>query len=326
MENDGKRRMLYIAKILYEETDENHELSTSQLAWLLKDRYDIDAHRTTIGSDIDLLAEFGFEVEVRKSSQNRYRMVNRAFETAELKVLVDAVASAKFISDRKTAVLTGKLERLASKYEAETLKRNVCVEGRKTTNEGLFYTVDAINEAINRRRKIRFQYVHYSRNKEVRLNRQGAYFVLSPYSLVWNGEYYYVIGFSEMHNEVTSFRLDRIFRVPDILEDAPAVQTGGFDLQNYVSTMFRMYDAERERVTLACEYKTMTAVVDKFGTDVEIVMLPDDRFFAYVDVAVSHVLYSWVFGFGGDVRIAAPASAKEDYKEFVTRVYERLNG
>ena len=185
MDIDAKLRPLYILQILKERTDEDNYLTTSQLCEILKKNYGIDPHRTTIKGDIEVLQKAGFSVDERRSTQNQYRYIDREFDIAELKTIIDAVASSKFIAEDKSDALIRKITMLAGNNKARELKRNVVVDGRgKIENKQIFYIIDTINDAINQRKKICFQKVEYNVKKERVLHHGGEKYVFSPYSLV----------------------------------------------------------------------------------------------------------------------------------------------
>ena len=325
MNIDSKLRPVYLARILYERTDEDHYLTTNQLIQILKDEYGIESYRITVRNDIRLLMEIGMDIRADLYTNMHYRMVSRKFDVAELKLLIDAVESSKFISRKTSKSLVDKLMKEASGYQAETLKRNLLVEGRvKSENEKTMQILDAINEAINHGRKIAFQMIEYSPKKRRVLHNNGEKYVFSPYSLVWDGDCYYMVGFSDKYKRVGSHRVDRIAEAPEILEEKQEKPPKGFKLDAYVNTMFRMFDSTRQSVDLICENDVMDALVDKFGTGFRVMTVDAEHFRATVDIAVSHVFYSWVFGFGGKVRIAAPADVKEKYREMVKKAAEEV--
>ena len=242
MDIDAKLRPIYLIRILKERTDEDHFLSTAQLCKILKDEYGMETHRTTIKSDVEMLQQAGIGIQATRSTQNLYNYIEREFDDAELKLLIDAVESAKFITKAKSDQLVAKLTELAGMNKARELKRNLVVDGRyKADNELIFYIVDAINRAINLKKKIRFQMVEYNIKKDKVLHNGGERYVFSPYSLVWDGDFYYVIGYSDKYQSLGSHRVDRIAEAPEIL-DEPAVSAGpGFDANKYINTMFRMF-------------------------------------------------------------------------------------
>lgn len=322
MDNDSKLRPLYLAKILYEQTDEEHYLTTVQLINILEEKYGIKAHRQTIKSEIELLRKFGMEIEEVKSVQNRYNICSRDFENSELKLLIDAVESAKFITAGKSKELVVKLSSLAGNFGAEKLKRNVCCEGRiKSDNERIYIIVDAINEAINAGKKISFPYFLYNTKKQHQLKHDGKPYVVSPLHLVWNGDFYYLVGVAE-DGTIRNFRVDRIAKCPTILEEISIQAPEDFDIDDYVNTTFRMFNAEHTDVELLCDNDVIDSIIDRFGMDIEITAAATEKFKITVNVATSHIFYSWVFGFGGKVKILGPEAVKDEYLNMVKRAIE----
>lgn len=318
MDNNAKKRPFYIAKILYEQTDEEHYLTTVQLIQILRESYAIESHRKTIKSDIELLQQVGMDIDVVKSTQNKYALLGRAFDIAELKLLIDAVESSKFITKKKSIELSEKIEKLTSKYNAESLARNIEVENRlKADNELIYYIIDEINEAINQNKKISFQYFTYNVKKEKAIRNTGTPYIFSPYKLVWNGDHYYVVGYSEKHKAIGTFRVDRIMKKPAILDEPATPKPEEFDMDHYLNTMFRMYNAKRCKVDLICNNDTVDSIIDRFGNDVEILAYDMNSYRIIVDVAVSHIFYTWIFGFGGKVKIKGPENVKKEYIELL---------
>lgn len=320
MDIDAKLRPIYLINILKERTDEDHYLTTSQLCSILKNEYGMETHRTTIKSDIEMLQQAGIGIQAVRSTQNQYNFIEREFDIAELKLLIDAVQSAKFMTKTKSDQLVAKLTALAGINKARELKRNLVIDGRyKMENEQILVIVDAINDAINQRRKIRFQKVEYNVKKERVLHHGGEQYTFSPYSLVWDGDNYYVVGYSDKYQSVGSHRVDRIYQRPEILSEAAVPAPVGFDVNKYINTMFRMYNAPRREVELVCDNGVMDAIIDRFGPDVETYACDQQNFRVITEVAVGTVFFNWVFGFGGLVKIKAPEDVKEQYKVQVLR-------
>lgn len=326
MDVDGKLRPLYLLRILQERTDEDHCLTTAQICEILEKEYGIKTFRTTIKTDIEVLQKAGFDVQCTRSTQNLYNYIEREFDIPEIKILIDAVLSSKFITKAKSDQLTAKLMELAGPYKARELKRNLVVDGRiKTRNEQVYMIADAINEAINSRKKIRFQKAEYNENKERVLHNNGETYVFSPYSLVWDGDFYYAVGYSEKYRSVGSHRVDRIYKRPEILGEEWIPPANDFDINKYINTMFRMYDAERYEVELQVENSLMDAIIDKFGPNVETHAYDQNSFLVIANVAVGNVFYNWIFGFGGKVKIRAPEAVKEEYRRQVINALEVIN-
>ena len=325
MDNKSKLRPLYIARILYDMTDEDHYLSTPEIISILKEKYGIEGYRTTITSDIEALIDFGMEIEVIKSSATQYHLISREFDLPEIKLLIDAVESSKFITEKKSKELVSKLGKLASQTQADELKRNLVPEGRiKPDNEYIYYIVDAINEAINTKKKISFQYFEYNVRKQQKPRHNGEVYVFSPYHLVWNGDYYYMIGYSDKHNGIGSFRVDRISKQPKILPDEAVAIPDDFNLSEYINTSFRMYNSEHQEVELICDNSVMDAIIDRFGDDVQTFANDMTSFRAVVNIAVSHGFFSWVFGFGGRVKIKSPEGVRNQYADMIAEAYSEF--
>lgn len=326
MDNTAKLRPLYLAKILYEQTDEEHYLTTVQLMQILEEQYGISAHRQTIKADIDLLKQFGLEIEEVKSVQNRYNLYGRQFDIPELKLLIDAVESSKFITAHKSQELVDKLSRLAGEHASAGLKRNVCCENRvKPGNEKIYLIIDAINEAINENKKISFQYFRYDVNKKQQLKLDGKSYVITPLHLVWNGDYYYMIGVYDYKQRLGSFRVDRIAKRPTILEEEGTPAPEGFDVNEHINTTFRMFNSPHAEVELICDNNVMDSIIDRFGEEVSTCPYDQHSFKAVVNIAVSNVFFSWVFGFGGKVKINSPAHVKAQYADMLRTAVTSLD-
>ena len=325
MDSDAKLRPLYLAKILYEMTDEDHYLTTAQLIQLLEEKYGIKAHRQTIKAEVELLKQFGLEIEEVKSTQNRYNLYGRTFDIPELKLLIDAVESSKFISAAKSLELVKKLSSLTSNQIAATLTRNVSCEGRiKSGNEKIYLIIDTINEAINSNRQISFQYFQYNVRKEQQLKHNGEPYVITPLHLVWNGDYYYMIGVYAYKQRIGNFRVDRIAKRPKILDAEGTPAPEDFNIDEYINTTFKMFNSEHSEVELVCDNEVMDSIIDKFGAEVTTYANDMTYFRAVVNVAVNHVFLSWVFGFGGKVKIKSPEAVREKYSAMIKNAFEGI--
>ena len=292
MENT-KPRILYLLRILMQYTDEDHSLTTGQIIEKLQEEYGIPAHRTTLPGDFKILEEYGIDIICERSSQNRYFIGSRDLDIAELKLLIDAVESSKFITEKKSTELVEKLQRQASIYSKDTLKRNIKAYSRfKPDHEDVLYTADIINRAINDSKKIAFAYFHYNVRKEKMLSNHGQQYIFSPYYLIWDGDCYYMVGYSEKHQSISNFRVDRISGLPEILTDDAESAPQDFDINEYIKTSFRMFNSERRNVELICDNNTMDAIIDRFGVDVTTYANDMNTFRVEANIAVSNVFYS----------------------------------
>lgn len=255
MDNDSKLRLLYIGKML-QNTDEAHPLTNAEMMQILEDKYGMTTHRTTIPSDIDLLIKSGMEIEVIESKPKKYYLNDyaRTFSLPELKMLVDAVASFKFITKKKSDELIEKIITLGTPSRVPSLKRNLWPEGRiKQENERIYFNIEAVNQAINEKKKIAFQYFQYDVRKEQKLKHNGESYKFSPYALIWNGDYYYMVGLSEKHDGIGTFRIDRLAKTPQILDEDAIPMPENFDIAEFTNGMLRMYNSERCDVELVCD-------------------------------------------------------------------------
>ena len=241
----------------------------------------------------------------------------------ELKLLVDAVSSSRFITKKKSNILGKKLAQLASENQRKELRRNIQATNRvKSENETIYYSVNTVNEAISRRKKIRFQYSEFGPDLKEVLRGNGEVYELSPYSLLWNEDYYYVVGWSDKHGNVSVFRVDRICH-PEIIEERAVKRPENFNLDDYSTPIFDMFEGpERISVKLEVENELAKYIVDRFGTQLDTRQVSDDRFTVVVDVSLSPTFYAWVFQFAGGMRILSPKKAVNEMRRMVEKVME----
>ena len=323
MESDGKMRMLRILELLRNETDERHPLSTAQIETILRERWGLEAYRITIQKDIAALCAAGYEIETIRSTQNKYYFSGRLFELPELKLLVDAVESSKFITEKKSRVLTEKLTTLASINEAGQLRRNISIADRvKAGNEQIYYIMDALNDAINLKRKVRFLYFEYDGKKHRQLKNGGEPYTLSPYTLTWNGDFDYVVGWSEKHSKIATFRVDRIYEVPTVLPEKAMLRPKQYSIGDFAEKAFQLFDSEHAHVELLCENAMMNTVLDHFGTKIRVKTIDEEHFSFTAEVSVSPTFFAWIFEFGGKIKILGPQSVKDAYQELVKKAME----
>lgn len=313
MKNDNQLRLLLLLRFLYEHSSEDFPVSAVDILNFWKSK-GIHADRKSVYGDIAVLKEFGVDVIQRRERQNLYFIGSRLFELPELKLLVDAVESSHFITRKKSADLLRKLSMLASQDQVRQLKRPVYMEGTtKQDNEGIYYTVDIIHSAIRRQSQITFQHIEYTPEKRKVLKHGGYRYFFSPYALIWSQDFYYTVGWSEKHNKLVQFRVDRMVGV-ELLE-RPAEPKQDFDPATYVSQVFGMYGTEPQTVELLCENHTMRSVIDRFGETVHTELAGPSQFRARVEIAPSPPFFAWVFTFAGDIRIIDPPEMVEKFRE-----------
>ena len=317
-----KLKLLYLMKILLEQTDENHRITMTEIIENLAS-YNISAERKSLYNDIESLRLYGLDIiGIQEGRTYFYCVGSRRFELAELKLLVDSVQSAKFITAKKSSELIKKLEGLASRYEASKLHRQVFVAGRvKTMNESIYYNVDRIQTAIGENSKITFQYFQWNVEKKMELRHDGAVYKVSPWALSWNDGNYYLIAYDGEKGIIKHFRVDKMLHIELNGEKREGEQVfQSFDMAAYARKMFGMYGGKEERVRLECENSFAGVIIDRFGKDVTLNRLDDTHFFVNVEAAVSRQFLSWVIGLGEGVKIAGPESVVARMKDEIRRL------
>lgn len=309
-----KIKILYLMKILLENTDEKHGLTLEEISTLLG-QCGVEAERKTLYDDLEVLRLFGLDIEKRKSKSVSYHIVSRDFELPELKLLVDAVQSSKFITHKKSNELIKKLESFASKYEAQQLQRQVFVANRiKTMNESIYYTVDYIHEAIIKNVKVSFQYFEWNEKKEKILRHNGKRYIISPWSLTWDDENYYMIGYDCESEKIKHFRVDKMLKLELTSDKRDGAELfNNFDMALYSKKTFGMYGGKEEAVTLRCSNKLAGIIIDRFGQDITIIPDGNFHFKINVKVQVSPLFLTWIMNFGADITIISPDCVKQDY-------------
>lgn len=240
----------------------------------------------------------------------------------ELKLLVDSVQSSKFITHKKTLALIKKIEGLASIYDAQLLQRQVYVRGRvKSMNESVYYNVDEIADAISRDRQIRFHYFEYTIDKQRRYRRDGAFYIVSPMALMWDNENYYLLAWDAEAQLRKHYRVDKMTDISAL--DAPREGMEDFseqDLSAYTKKVFSMFSGEECTVRLRFANHLVGSVLDRFGKDVIVVEDGAEHFTVSLNVVTSPKFYAWLFGFGTDVEILSPPSARQEMQEMLARI------
>ena len=317
--SNQKLKLLYLAQFFMEETDENHPLTIPQLIERLAAQ-GISAERKSLYDDIEALRQFG--LEILRAGRGGYYLAERTFELAELKLLVDLCASSRFLTEKKSLSLIGKLESLASRYEAGSLARQVAVAHRiRAMNESIYYNVDELHDAIARDRAVTFHYFEYIVPKQRIYRHGGALYHISPFALTWDDENYYLIGFDEKAGRLKHFRVDKMEHIT--VTDTP--RSGGevfgeIDLGTYTDTLFGMFSGEPESVLLRFENRLVGAVIDRFGADAAVMPDGEDHFTVRVRAAVSDQFFGYLSGFGTAVEVLSPQSVVEKYRAHIDAI------
>lgn len=323
--SNQKLKQLYLLKILSEYTDENHAMTTRELIEKLA-QYNVNAERKSIYSDIEALNTMGFDILNDKNREHYgYYMASRNFELPELKLLVDAVQSSRFITEKKSRELIGKLEKLCSRYDGVKLQRQVYVSDRlKAENENIYYNIDGIHEAIQNDRQISFRYYEWDAGKKMRFKKEGKRYVVSPYLLVWNDANYYLIAYEVQGGMMKHFRVDKM---TDLIQEQEK-RCGREAYKEYSPAIysrksFQMFGGKETLVTMQCEEEMAGVMIDRFGKEVPMRRLPDGKLLVRTEIMVSAPFYGWIAGMAGKVKITAPLEVAEDAREYLKRILKQ---
>ena len=324
-ESGTKGRLLFLERYLLEHTDEDHALTTEDIISVCKE-HGYKSQRATVGDDMAILYASGLEVmreqvASNRTSMNAYYVGERLFEMAELRMLVDAVSSSRFITAEKSDLLISKLARLTNEQNRASLTWKIYNAQRaKTTNPNVFVNMDVIREAIDGHRKISFHYWDYTPEKEKVLRHDGELYVASPYALIWDDDRYYVAVWSDKREKIVKYRVDRMCDV-EILEEA-AVQDKSFNPAVYARSVIKMYDGDlpETKVTLLCENALMQNVLDRFGEETETEVVDAKSFRAAVNVVPSSTFFGWIFQYQGGILIESPESVQSEYDRVLKEI------
>lgn len=302
-----KLKLLYLTKIFREQTDEEHMLTIAEIIKKLS-AYDVSADRKTLYTDFEELRHFGLDIISQQiGRQHYYYLGAREFELPKLKLLVDSVQSAKFITAQKSQKLIKKLEGLVSKYEATQLQRQVYITGRvKTMNESIYYNVDKLHAALSADAQIQFQYYQWNVKKEMELRRGGKLYQVSPWGLMWDDEYYYLVAYDAETDKIKHYRVDKMLRI-QITDQKRAGKERyqSFNLPDYTKRIFGMFSGEETKVTLEADNSMAGVLIDRFGKDIMLIPQDGGRFRTTVDVAISDQFLGWIVALG-TVKIVGP--------------------
>ena len=318
-----KLKILYLMKAFLERTDEKHTMTIRDLITYL-DSFGVSAERKAIYDDIECLRIFGMDIVSRREKPSGFYLASREFELAELKILVDAVQSSRFITSRKSLQLIHKLENLTSIYDAQKLQRQVFVENRlKTVNENVYYSVDMIHDAISDNHQISFQYYEWTVSREMRLRRNGERYHVSPWELIWKDENYYLVGLDEKSGIVKHYRVDKMLRL-----DVEKKSRNGseifqnFDASAFAARTFGMFGGREEMLRMDFDNSLVGVVIDRFGQDIMLHRKDAEHFTVFVRVNVSSQFFGWLAGLGTGAEVITPEKVREEYREFLQNALE----
>lgn len=320
-----KQKILVLLDLFKSKTDEEHGVTTSDIIDYLAE-HGIKAERKTVYADLNTLKEYGYEISKEKKDGNYYyTLLDRDFQLPELKLLVDAVQASKFISAKKSSELIKKIENLASVYQAKQLQRQVFVSNRiKTNYENVYYNVDELNLAINENRKIKFDYYEWNLSKEMVLRKNGHKNDISPWSLAWDDENYYLVAFDGNSGIIKHYRVDKMRKI-EILDEARdgREEFEEFDAAKYAKKVFGMFTGDEQRVKIQFANKLIGVVIDRFGQDIMIIPKGVDQFVVNVNVKVSNMFLGWIIGLGDGAKILEPEGVVDEVKQITERLKEQ---
>jgi predicted DNA-binding transcriptional regulator YafY len=321
-----KLRILYLLKMLMQETDDRHGMTMPEIIDRL-DEEGILAERRAVYDDIKLLREFGVDIIARKSRTTDYFIGSRDFEFQELTLLIDAVQSSKFLTEKKSRELIRKLSALVSVHEAASLNHGVHVAGRiKMQNESIYYILNDIQYAISKGYKIAFKYYDYDLDKKRVARRDGKSYLSNPVRLTYADDNYYLITYNNRYDEFVTYRVDRMMNVNILNEPSDRMPAGKkLDLAEFCNKAFGMFSGRDTRVMLAFHASVMNQIVDRFGKDVLVQKTGADTAVIHVPVSVSRTFFGWLTQFSGSVWIESPDELIEEYTSYLEQLIQNYN-
>ena len=322
-----KFKFTYLMKIMQAKTDDEHSLTMPQIMDELE-KYDVTAERKSIYADFaDMTEKFGVEVIKEQIGRETYYHVGaREFELAEVKLLIDAIQSSKFITQTKSRELITKIKSFVSEHQAKQLQRQVFINDRvKTMNESVYYNVDYIHTAINENKKIKFKYYRWDVNKKLVPRHNGDWFVVSPWALTWDDENYYMVAYDDLDNQIKHYRVDKMMRI-SIEEEKRAgkEEFKNFDMAEYSKSTFGMYQGKKTLVKIVFANPMVGVFIDRFGKDISIRKVDDEHSEINVNVNVSPQFFGWIFSLGKDVKVAGPSEVVEEMKKEAEAFLENM--
>lgn len=313
--HNQKLKILYILDYLQKNSHEKHPVRASELIDMLENKHNISCDRKTIYSDIFALTEeYGADIISVPGKNGGYFMASRNFEPYELRLLINAVQSSRYLTESKSRELIKKLCDQCNEQDAKLMRRSMVVSGRvKSMNETIYYNVDAIQEAISENKQISFRYFDWG--MDLKRHYRDKDYLASPYGLCQDNENCYLLAYSERHG-ITSYRVDRMAEIHVINEKRiPCPDLTGNELTKHASKLFQMYSGDSVNVKFRFQKKLINVVIDRFGRDLMLIPDGEDHFTFVTNIVVSPMFFSWMFGFGSDAQILYPQSVIDQMKQ-----------
>lgn len=324
----SKLKTLYIFKFLSEQSDESNPLSSVELIDMLAQK-GIICERKSIYADVKMLNSIGFDIVTTLTPKRGFFMASRDFELPEVRLLIDAVSSAGFITPKKTKSLVKKLESLVSSNQAKQLVSQVYVDSNtKCDNEEIYYVIDKLHSAIMNKHKVKFIYSRRNIDIEHRKSYTEKTFTVSPYALLWKEDHYYLVCNNEKYDNVMNLRLDRMKKLFILDETSrPCSEVteynDTFDVADYSSKMFNMFSGKSDKVRIVCELDLREQIMDRFGPKVPLTAYDSKHFETTVNAAVSDGFVSWLMAFGNKIKVIEPQSLAKQIKEKALSIAEQ---
>lgn len=319
--SNQKFKFTYLMKVMAEKTDDEHSLTMPQILEELE-KYEVSAERKSIYEDFKDMSKLGIDViKEQRGRETFYHIAGREFELAEVKLLIDAVQSAKFITQKKSKSLISKVKNFVSEHQAKQLQRQIVINDRvKTMNESVYYNVDDIHTAINQNRKIKFKYYKWDIDKKLVERHGGSYFVVSPWALLWDDENYYMIAFDDWDNKIKHYRVDKMMYI-EVGNDERAgkEEFKNFDMAKYSKATFGMYHGEKTKVCIKFANHMCGVFIDRFGKDTLFRKIDENHSELIVDINVSPQFFGWIFSLGNDVEIVSPREVVNELREYTKK-------
>lgn len=321
-----KFKFPYLMKIMQAKTDDEHSLTMPQIMDELE-KYEVTAERKSIYTDFaDMTEKFGVEIiKEQVGRETYYHVGSREFDLAEVKLLIDAIQSSKFITEKKSRELIKKMKSFVSEHQVKQLDRQVFVQGRaKTMNESIYYNVDDLHKAIGENKKISFKYYRWNVEKKLEERNHGIVFKVSPWALTWDDENYYLVAFDDYDQKIKHYRVDKMKQI-ELLDEKRAgkEEFKGFDMAAYSKMNFGMYSGRKEKVKIEFNNYMVGVFLDRFGKDITIASIDDKNSYTHVDVAISPQFFAWIMSLGDEVKVTGPAAVVDEMKAFVAEFLGR---
>lgn len=326
--SNQKAKILYLRKILLEQTDDDHGMTMPQIIAALQE-YGIEAERKSVYADIEALNQMGMDIQMERQGKSSYYFVGaREFEFPEVKLLVDLVQSSKFITQKKSQSLIKKIEQFTSEKMATKLNRQVYVQGRvKTDNEKVYYNIDMIHTAINENRKIEFEYMQWNLKRKLVPKGDAAY-ETSPVAVVVDNQNYYLVAYDVLLDGTEKYyhyRIDKMQNIKMLEEPRKEGASKRLDMAKYEKSVFGMFGGAEEIVRLEVDNGLVGVMIDRFGTDVVPRPKDDNTFEIRVPVALSPQFYGWIISLGKGVKVVHPPKAVEGISQLLKEVTDRYS-